>query len=284
MGTASQPYVHGDEGERYAIQGAVKTLAVLFAFAASRGPLTLSQITQRAGLPRNQVYRSIRSLLAFGVVAEDQSGFVLTPKVLQLLPAVRRVSLFPAACDVLQDLHCATGECVTLTVLLPELETVVLSTLPSTHTVGVRTEVGQRSGLHAGAVPKAILAFLPDHVQKAVAAQLPHLPSYTVWTVSSPEDLHEELTLIRSQGYAVGYRDFEEDACGVGAPIFGPSGSPIAGVSIGAPIYRMAPSTIKSYGLRLVGATRQITERIGGLGPEFMPPCIGSKEGIDHGL
>jgi DNA-binding IclR family transcriptional regulator len=259
-------------GRRYTIAAAVKTLEVLFAFRDARGALSLTEVSSRAQLPRNQVYRCLKSLEAMGLLAEQPRGFALTPKLLELVPAIRGQSLLSAAEPAMHALQEATGETVNLVALLEaEDETVCLVSVPTRHGIGLLTRVGQRSGLHAGACPKAILAFMPVAVQERVLAGLKDAVRYTDATVLDANRLREELRETAARGYSITDEDFEAGARGVGAAIFGPSGGPVGGLSVGGPASRVDDEKLRRFGALAVEAAREVSSRLGGVPIRTLP-------------
>src|SRR5690606_24072124 len=102
----------------------------------------------------------------------------------------------------------------------------------STQSVRLVAVLGRSFPLHAGAVPKAMLAHLPEAEQEAMIAALPDLPRFTDKTVSDRAHLESLLADIRAKGYAVSDEDFDSAARGVGAVVFGEEGEVIGGISV----------------------------------------------------
>ncbi|WP_207589942.1 IclR family transcriptional regulator domain-containing protein [Halomontanus rarus] len=104
--------------------------------------------------------------------------------------------------------------------------------------VQVDSYVGTRVDLHATALGKSILAHLPeDRVDTIVDNH--GLPQRTKRTVSTREELEEELELVRERGYAT---DDEERLKGlrcVAAPIQTSDGRVLGAVSASGPVNRM---------------------------------------------
>jgi len=254
------PAVHS----RYAISSAVKTLQVLFAFEGTQGPTTLQELSRRAGLTTNQTFRCLKSLEDFGLVQEVRSGYALTPTLLRLTPSVlHEPLLIDVAETALLALRDDTGETVNLMALIGNRETLCLATYPSPQSVRLVTQVGQRALLHAGATSKAVLAWLSESEQEDWLRMLPLLPRLTESTVLDPELLRSELAATRERGYSITDQDYEPGARGVGAPILGPDGRPIGGLSVGGPHERVDDRAIERFGRLAVEAAARISRRLG---------------------
>ena len=167
-----------------------------------------------------------------------------------------------AAQDYLDEVSQSTGETVNLFVLDGDGLTCV------DHRDGLRpvrlvTEPGRRTPLHAGACPKAVLAFLPTAEQDAVLARLPEMPRFTPHTELNSAALRAELERIRVRGYAISDLDIDDEARGVGAPIFGSAGQAIAAISVGGPASRMTPARLAELGEQIRSAAQRISRQLG---------------------
>lgn len=244
------------------MHAAVKTFEVLFAFRAGHSPMSVSAIAAQCGLGRNQVFRCIKTLEALGIVREDAHGFSLTRKLLELVPAMDGASLVAVAEPLLLALRDETGETVNLVAVEGD-ETVCVATYAPARGIGLLTRPGQRSRLHAGAVPKAILAHMPEATVERVLGSLAELPRYTSRTVLDSRMLREELRSTRERGYSISDGDFEDGARGVGVPVFGPTGTPVGGISIGGPAGRVPDPTLLRFAQLALGTAAAISQRLG---------------------
>jgi DNA-binding IclR family transcriptional regulator len=245
------------------VQAAVKTLEVLFAFRGAGGPLGAADVAQRLGMTRSQAYRCLKTLEAVGVVREEARGFTLTGKLLELVPAMTSQSLLAVAEPLLIQLRDETGETTNLAVPVDVDEVHVVASYQTSRAIGMLSKVGNRSYLHAGSVPKAMLAFMPLAEIERFLAKMPDLPRYTPNTDVDPAHLREELRRIRARGYSLSDQDYEESVRGVGAPVFGPDGAPIAGVSVGGPASRIDDATLDRFGRLTVATAGAISQRLG---------------------
>ena len=93
-------------------------------------------------------------------------------------------------------------------------------------------EVGAVLPMHATALGKAVLAYLPEPERKDVLdAGLPKLTGRTVSTVAS---LGRELDGVRERGYAVEREEAVLGEVGIAAPIFGRAAPPSAASALPA--------------------------------------------------
>ena len=97
--------------------------------------------------------------------------------------------------------------------------------------------VGSSSECHCSSVGKCLLAFGQD-VDLSVYESHP-LTVYTEYTISSLEQLKEELDDVREKGYAIDREELELGLTCIGAPILDHSGHAIAAISLSGPKSRM---------------------------------------------
>jgi IclR family acetate operon transcriptional repressor len=122
---------------------------------------------------------------------------------------------------------------------------------------------GGRARMHAAAVGKAILAYLPASEVKEITAR--HgLDRLTRKTLVTKTALNADLKRTSDRGYAI---DDEENAVGmrcVAAPIFDQQSMPIAGLSLSGPSTRITDDKLAKLGAMIVHAARATTIEIGG--------------------
>lgn len=255
------------EHNQYVLGSAYRTLRLLLAFGAPPHRFGLAELTTATGFEKNQAYRSLKTLEAAGFLRQADDGrFALTRAVHLLSAAVaneREPSLVVAAAPHLDALAAATGESVHLAALVGD-QTVVLDKRESPHKVRLASVViGQSVPLHAGAVPKAVLAFVDDDLRERVLRDLARLPRYAEGTELDADRLRVELAATRDRGYSISDGDFDGAARGVGAPIYAMGGVVAGGVSVGGPSFRVSLADLERFGALVVRSARAISAALG---------------------
>jgi IclR family acetate operon transcriptional repressor len=252
--------------DQYVIHSAYRTLQVLLAFAAPPHRYSLPELMDAMDVEKGQLYRSLKTLEKAGFVRVDSdSRFALTPMVNVLSAAFagsRHASLVEIAGPFLDELARETGESVNLFVLAAD-RAVCVDSRESPHLVRLTSPVGISAPLHAGAVPKAMLARLPTSTWERVLAQLDELPRYTDATELDPERLRAELETIRQRGYSVSDEDYDASARGVGAAILDASSQVVGGVSVGGPSFRVDDATLDRFGALITRVARAMSKTLG---------------------
>lgn len=254
---------------QYVITSAYRTLQVLLAFGVPPYRFSLAEIVVNMGLEKSeksQVYRSLKTLEEAGFLrTEDDGRFALTP-VMNVLSAAsansRQASLVEIAKQHLDRIAAQTEESVHLFVLAGE-HAVCVDRRDSLHQVRLASVLGRSVPLHAGAVPKAILAHLPEARRRAILTKLSAYPRYTDKTLLTPQRLEADLEQIRERGYSISDEDYDASARGVGAPIFDHTQQVVGGVSVGGPSFRVADDALKRFGSLITLEARAISQRLG---------------------
>ena len=133
---------------------------------------TITEIATQLSLPKNSVFRIVRTLAASGYLDEHGKSWRLSPKILSLgYTAVQNTHLIDACMDGMRALRDEINETIFVGAL-SEGKVVILEELPSFQLVKFTVEIGHKVPIHASAPGKAILAHLPPAEQKELLAHI----------------------------------------------------------------------------------------------------------------
>lgn len=247
------------------IASALRTLQVLRLFANPPHRHSLAEVVAILEMERNQAYRSLKTLEAGGfLVATADAKFELGPASSELSIGAARFageSLSEAAAPTLDRLRRETSETVHLFMRVGD-RAVCVDTRESPQSVRLVSVLGRSFSLHAGAVPKAILAALPEAEREKVLSELGTLHRYTERTVLDAERLRHELNLIAERGYSISDEDFDASARGVGAAIVTNDDSVVGGISVGGPSFRVNDDDLQRFAQLVHVAADEISRRL----------------------
>jgi DNA-binding IclR family transcriptional regulator len=217
-----------------------KGIDLLFLFSEAEPFLSLLEIAARLNLPKSTCYRFVNTLREAGLLVPDPETrkYGLGARLLTLQPAiVRPMDLRTVALPFLRDLVERSGETGHLTELRGS-SAVIAEVVHSPHVLRMAPKRGELFPLHAGALSRAILAFLPpgdiDQILRAGK-----LKRFTADTPTSPTVVRRILRDVRKSGYAVSLQEVTPGACGISAPILGQDGWAIASIGISAVTQRL---------------------------------------------
>jgi DNA-binding IclR family transcriptional regulator len=245
------------------IQSVDRAARILKVLASGPRRLGVSEIADRLGLTRPTVHAMLQTLQAHGFVEQDPDSdkYQLGAGLLQLgnsyldLNELRSRSLVHA-----ERLSARADAAVRVGVMHGAQVVIVHHVFRPDATLQI-LEVGAELPLHASALGKAMLAFLPaDAVADLFAEPLPRLTSRTL----APRALLQELTDVREQGYA---REREEAIIGessIASPIFDHSSRPVGAIGIVGDTDRVIPRVpAKHLAAAVMDAARGISRELG---------------------
>src|SRR5207342_446124 len=179
-------------------------IAVIRAFTQQKRRLTISQLSQRTGIPRAAVRRCLYTLAQLGYVAsEDGRNFELRPKILGLgYSYLSSAPLTRSAQPVLDRLSGVLHESCSLAVLDNDEALYVARSQTSTRIMSVDLGVGRRLPAHCSSLGRVLLAALPASELDAYLRRV-KIVQLTSRTVTTADKLKEILEGVRRRGYAI---------------------------------------------------------------------------------
>lgn len=204
----------------------------------SSGPAGVTDIAERADLPKSTVSRILSTLEGLGAVEQTSPGgpYRIGAAMLDLVSALLPGrGLLESSYPHLLELTDATGEATGIAVLEGDCVH-YLEQVESDNPVQVRDWSGTRVPLHAVPSGLVLLAWAPAARQRAYLHG--ELKAFTPKTIVSPSAIAQRLDEVRTQGYAWVFEEFSEGINSVAAPIRDATGEVIAAVHSHGPAYR----------------------------------------------
>jgi IclR family transcriptional regulator, acetate operon repressor len=208
---------------------------VLDAIAEGRGPLTLTDLSTRTGLPRSSVHRVIQALERelYVVRLPDRHGYTLGPGLLKF-GMNAHLKLLASNRSALAMLTRELNENVELAIFSGR-EVVVVDQLASPDRLRGITKVGKSFSLHASCIGMVLLAQLPD--EQVSELLRPPLTRFTANTVTDLPTIMARLNGIRSSQIAIDVEEHDLGICAVATAMVGPTGA-LQAVSVVVPTGR----------------------------------------------
>jgi DNA-binding IclR family transcriptional regulator len=243
------------------VQSIRRAFDVLGALAS--GPLGVTEVADRAGLPKSTAARLLTTLTREGAVEQipGDTRYRLGPRLATLAAGLTPVrSLAAVAHLALTELAETAGEAAGLAV--PDGDLVhYIDQVDTPNPVSVRDWTGSRVPLHAVSSGQVLLAFRPP---AAIERYLERpLERFTPQTLVDPDALRERLREVRRDGYSWVNEEFDEGINSVAAPIADASGEVVAAVHLHGPSYRFpAEGTERVVAERVVASAARISRTL----------------------
>lgn len=247
-----------------------KAAAVLKLYNIHRKEIGVLEAAELLNRPKSTVSRWLSGMEDAGFLRRDEvSGRYRVSLWLAAIGemAKQATSLQQAAYPVLERLTTATDE--TSNLVLPDGgEATNVEAVESSRPVIGLGEVGRRFPLHASAAGKALIAWRSESEIRTLMPTT--LDERTSLTITDIDALLEDLAETRDRGYAVNWRELEDDLVGIGAPVRNHLGMVVAAVSISAPAFRVSPERRPRLGRSVAEAADMLSEILGYRGPPLV--------------
>ncbi|KAF3996990.1 IclR family transcriptional regulator [Glaciimonas immobilis] len=209
-----------------------RPLLVLSVIARHGKPITAKELKEATNLPQSTLYRLLLPLKKWGLVQEQDNRYAPGPLSVQLAWGFDHTSyLVTNARAEMERLVTRCGESVGLMVAVNN-RVMCLDMVESQQPLRCSFSKGRSQPLLRGASAKALLAHLPQPIADGViAAQLSAQPK-------EAQRLHDELSRIRMQGYAVSEGEVDLGVWGISAPIFSKSDHMVGAITLMSPAVR----------------------------------------------
>jgi IclR family transcriptional regulator, pca regulon regulatory protein len=218
---------------RYYVEALGRGLALLDCFIERPGPHSLIELSRRVGLGMPTALRLIRTLEEAGYVRQDPATrrYRLSWKMLQLQDATASILDYAeVARPHLEDLAATLGEDAGMAVLEG---TDVRHAIRVSSSRIVRADIrpGSLFPAHATAMGKVLLAGLEPAAVRQLTAKRP-LERFTATTITSMDELLQELRIVAEQGYAGSNEEWEPGLRSIAAPVHASDGRVVAAACV----------------------------------------------------
>lgn len=212
-------------------------LSILEALEASGGA-RVTDLAGEIGMADSTVHSHLSTLKANGYVVKEGDIYQLGSRFLRFGEHVRnRRKAYEMAKPKVKMLAEETGERCQF-IVEEHGRGVYLHRETGSRAVWTDSGLGKRIYLHATAAGKALLAALSDESVKEIIEQW-GMPALTTNTITEPDELRKELTMVRERGYATNREENTDGLHAVGVTVHGENDKVVGALSISGPSHRM---------------------------------------------
>ena len=206
--------------------------------ALAPGAPTAAECARRLELPRQTAHRLLAQLEAAGLVQRSlEGGFFPGERLARLATgSLAHAWRGGEVRQVLREVVAHTGESSNVGVLDRD-QVVYVDRVECDWPLRMQLGAGSRVPVHATAIGKLLLAYLPARGRRRLLATAP-FRRFTDATVVDAETMQVELDRIRRHGHAVNDGENTVGLVGVAVPVRDGNGRVVAGLSVHAPAAR----------------------------------------------
>lgn len=249
------------EGGLRLVRKAVEILDLL----AEARELSIAQLAERSGEPRSSLYRLFDTLEQLEMVesTERRGYFRLGVHAMTLgVASIEGRGMRESALPVLERLRAATGGLTAYMVVRRGRTAVCIERVEGTRVASMALKVGGSLPLHAGAAPRALLAFsLPDSWREY--AEGGELVRLTDNTPAKPKRLYEVLEQEFAQGVCVSDGDVTAGIAAIGAPVFGHDRRVAGAISVSGLRDELLGDEVESIKRLVVDCAKDVSHGLG---------------------
>jgi IclR family acetate operon transcriptional repressor len=245
-------------------QSLERGLRVLETVAANGSSITLGETARRTGLHRSTAHHLLQTLVGVGYLRQDAKtrGYELTSKLFELTGRVwTPEQLGEIGQPFVAELTRISGEGASMASYRDGVVSIVAKR-DSDGPVRVVQSIGAQRPIHATAVAKAIVAFLPQAELGGLLTRLRY-ERYAPKTIVTQSAFETELQRIRALGYAHDDEEHIEGIRCIAAPVFAYTGQAVGSLCIVGPRSRMTRQKLKELRPQLLSTCGALSERLG---------------------
>ena len=207
------------------VQSVCKAMDLLACLAQARGPLTLSELSRRTGIPKATAHGLLSAMRPSAVVEQsaEDGKYRLGVRLFEYGCVVSRGwNVLEAAAEPMRRVAEETGETVSISTL-DRGEVLVLDCADAHSDLRVVSEKGARLPLHCTSQGKLLLAYLPESQRRSLLRGC-DFAAYTPHGHTSAAALEGELPEILERGYAIENGEYRIGLRSASAPVFDVNG------------------------------------------------------------
>ena len=225
------------EGSEF-IETLDRGLRVIQSFGIDRRPMTLSDLSKSANLPRATVRRILMTLVKSGFVVGNERLFSLTPRVLLLASAYLTSNQINTVMQPLMDEVASKAKEVCSLAIQDGEEVVFIARSSPARVFSTGLDIGYRLPAFCTSVGRVLLGRLAnDELTRTVDGM--KLAAQTQSTLVEKSAVIATIIADRTKGYSLVDREAEEGFRSISVPIRRYDGAVIAAANIGAHVDRI---------------------------------------------
>jgi IclR family pca regulon transcriptional regulator len=221
-------------------------LAVIRGFTQQKRSLTISQLSQRTGIPRAAVRRCLYTLSRLGLVgSEDGKTFALRPKILGLGHAyLSSTTLASSAQPLLDRVSDLLHESSSIALLDGDEILYVARSSTTRRIMSVDLGIGTRLPAYCTSMGRVLLAHLAPAERDAYFGRVT-LVAHTSKTQIAPDKLRRDLDAVVRSGYAIVDQELELGLRSIAVPVRDLAGKVVAAMNISTQASRISVTELE---------------------------------------
>jgi len=239
-----------------------KGLIILDIIKESKQPLGVNEIARKTSVNLTTAFRLLQTLKNRGWVYQDDSDKYIIGHKISFVTEKNNFyqQLKEIAYYTMTRLTAAENQAMNLTVRVNE-KCFILQQSRTNKIIDYVPAIDSVMPFHASACGKILLSELPDFLRDKIL-EVTELKSFTKRTITTRDELLNEIAKIRHLGYALDMNESHDVGICIAVPVRSRDGEIIAALSFSGFIEKPPASKIKYYSQLLNKASAEITENM----------------------
>lgn len=242
-----------------------RTLDTLQLLKDRQDPLTITQISSSLGIPRSSAFDIVSTLYEEGYIElgdNAQKTYVLGLKTFEIGAAyLQNNDLLPTTRPYLEKLM-RMSQATAFLAIEDNGQLVYLDKVEAPTAIRTSAQLGSRNSMYCAGLGKALLATYPDQRVKEIFEKT-EIIRLTDNTITDYTALSDDLSRIRSRGYAIDDREASPEVFCIAAPVFDSFGKGVAAISLAILYSNLNEKLIKKYSASITDSALQISKKLG---------------------
>jgi IclR family KDG regulon transcriptional repressor len=249
-----------------------KTFSILEYFTEQKPDWGVTEHANEIGSNKSTVYRFLSDMHQMGILHKhpDTEKYSLGLKLFELGSRVKlKSALVDKTHPVLESVANSIKETVHISVLKNN-QVFYIDKVESPQGLKISSHIGSFNPVHATALGKVLLAFLPYDIQQLKLEEIfedNELIAFTQNTITDKITFEKQLEQIRKRGFALDKQEFEIGLICVAIPIFNQNNEVVASLSASGPANRFKKEELENYVATLQKGAHIIRKQIGQFRP-----------------
>lgn len=251
------------EKNEHSVQSVDRSLDILEALASEQGGLGVTEIAKKVGLHKSTVHRLLSTLLERGYVEKNENGdYHIGLKLIEVVSVyLNSLELQTEARPHIAQISSELGLTAHLGILDGD-QVVYIEKMDVYSMVKLYSQIGLRVHAYCSSLGKCLLSNYSKEELDTVMKDC-SFNKFTPNTISSLEELHEELKKVRVQGWGMDNQEFDMNNRCIGAPIYDYRGEIIAAISASGPPTILTEERIPNVAEYVMKQAREISKQMG---------------------
>lgn len=229
------------------VKSLLKAMNLLDMFTQPPYEYGVSDLARKFNYPKSSVHNIFSTLSMYGMLKYDEATqkYRLGNKAAELGNSFRKSnSMLSIMKPYLTQLSNELKETVFLATVADDM-VLYLDVAYSPYTAGSGDVIGLKAPLYCTGIGKALLSCMDDERVDGILSK--PMKAFTPDTKTTPEELWDDITLIRQRGYSVDNMEHEFGVKCVAVPLLNEDKEVKGAISVSGPSLRFPERTIKKY-------------------------------------